>query len=244
VAETLDAPDDDDAVYLAVGSVVEDVRPVNQGDVYRGITLPGFPANDHDIVILTTHPCSLRAGAVLKQRLQAAPVRRAKHISPADWAASFQRHMPLPGLLQNKAYMATLTESSIVTPSQLAGADRIAALSEDGILLLQQRLVWAMTHAVIRLDTLAEYSAPAFAEIELLEEWNDALCADDEADRPKRLAAIAEEFETYIRTSSVQADLAQERKRGDARRRARNELGRRVDALDSDEGSERVASSG
>lgn len=62
--------------YLAVGDIVEDARPINQGDVYRGITLPGFPAGDHHIVILTTHPCSLRAGARLKPRLQAAPVRR------------------------------------------------------------------------------------------------------------------------------------------------------------------------
>ena len=244
MAATLDAPDDDDALYLSVGSVVEDARPVNQGDVYRGITLPGFPADDHDIIILTTHPCSLRAGATLKQRLQAAPVRRGKQISPADWASSFLRQMPLPGLQDGKAYMAMLTESSIVTPSQLAGAERIAALSEDGIVLLQQRLVWALTHAVIKLDTVAEYSAPAFAEIELLEEWNEALCPDDEADRPERLAAIAEDFETYIRASGVQADLAHERKRGDARRCAREELRRRVEARDREEGTEHVASSG
>ena len=36
--------------YLAVGDIVEDARPINQGDVYRGITLPGFPAGDHHIV--------------------------------------------------------------------------------------------------------------------------------------------------------------------------------------------------
>ncbi len=243
MAATLDAPDDDDVLYLAIGGVVEDVRPVNQGDVYRGITLPGFPADDHDIVILTTHPCSLRAGAGLKQRLQAAPIRRGKQISPADWGSSFLRQMPLPGLMDDKAYMAMLTESSIVTPSQLAGAERIAALSEDGILLLQQRLVWALTHAVIKLDTLAAYSAPAFAEIELLEEWNEALCLDHDADRPKRLAAIAEEFETFIRTSGVQADLAHERKRGDARRRAREELRLRIEATDTEEGPEQAASS-
>jgi hypothetical protein len=230
VAATLDAPDDDEAIYLSVGGEVEDVRPVNQGDIYRGISLPGFPAGDHDVVILTTHPCSLRAGAKLKSRLQAAPVRRGKQLAVADWATAYLRQMPLPGLLDGKAYMATLAESSVVTPAQLAGAQRIAALSESGILLLQQRLVWTLTHAVIGLDTLADYSAPVFGEIELLEEWNEALCEADEMNRPVRLAAIADEFETYIRDSGVQTDLSHERKRGDARRRAREELQRRIES--------------
>lgn len=231
MAATLDAPQDDDDVYLAVGEVVDDLRPINQGDVYRGITLPGFPKGDHDMVILTTHPCSLRAGPKLKPRLLAAPVRSGKHIAPVDWATSYLRHMPLPGVLGGKSYMASLSEASVVTPEQLEAADRIAALSEDGIQLLQQRLVWALTHAVIQLDTLAEFSAPAFGEIELLEEWNMRLCGDDETDRPARLAEIAAEFESYIRESGVQGDLAQPRKRGDARRRAREELERRVEAL-------------
>ncbi len=242
MAATLDAPDDDDAIYLAVGEVVDDLRPINQGDVYRGITLPGFPADDHNIVILTTHPCSLRAGPKLKPRLMAVPVRPGQQIAPAKWATSFSRQMPLPNLVDEKAHMAALTEASVVTPAQLEAADRIAALSEDGIQLLQQRLVWALTHVVIDLDTLAEYSAPAFAEIELLEEWNMALCAPDDGDRPARLATIAREFETYIRSSGVQADLARERKRGDARRRARDELRSRVEAsAESDEGERQTA---
>lgn len=233
MAATLDAPEDDDALYLVVDEIVEDTRPVNQGDVYRGITLPGFPADDHDVVILTTHPCSLRAGPRLRPRLQAAPVKRGRHLKRDEWPTAYQRQMPLPNLLGGKSYMATLAESSIVTQADLAGAERIAALSEKGIQILQQRLVWALTHAVVDLDTLADYSAPAFAEIEILEQWNEKLCAAGEQRRPARLAAIAEDFETYIRESGVQADLAHERSRGDARRRALQELARRVDALDA-----------
>jgi hypothetical protein len=139
--------------------------------------------------------------------------------------------MPLPDVQDGKFFTATLTESSIVTPAQLAEAERIAVLSDDGIHLLQQRIVWASTHTVMNLDTIAEYSAPALAEIELLEEWNLALCSADEPDRPARLAVIASDFENYIRPSGVQADLAHERKRGDARRRAREELGRRAEAM-------------
>lgn len=241
MAATLDVPDDNEAIYLAVGEVVDDLRPINQGDVYRGIRLPGFPDGDHDIIILTTHPCSLRAGPKLKPRLQAAPVRRGKQIAPHEWATSYLRQMPLPTLCDDKSYMATLTESSVVTPAQLDGAERIAALSETGILLLQQRLVWALAHAVIGRDTLADFSAPAFAEIEMLEEWNEGLCSADEPDRPARLAAIAEQFEEHIRTTTLQADLADATKRGDARRRLREELRRRTEASRRHEDQQRIA---
>ena len=60
---------------------------------------------------------------------------------------------------------------------------------------------------------------------------NERLRRDDAEDRPARLAAIAEEFETYIRTSGVQADLRHEKTRGDGRRRVREELRRRMEAL-------------
>jgi hypothetical protein len=231
----LDGPADNDAIYLSVGEVVEDVRPINQGDVFRGITLPGFEEGHHDMVMLTTHPCSLRAGPKLKPRMQAAPLIRSKAVVPGQWTSQHKRSMPLPGVLgDGKFYTATLTETSIVTPEQLSTAERIAALSDDGLHLLQQRIVWACTHTVMKLDTIADYSAPVLAEIELLEEWNIGLGAHYEEDRPTRLATVASDFEEFIKTSGVQADLQLSRKRGDARRRAREELQRRLDAEDGE----------
>jgi hypothetical protein len=224
---SLDVPEDDESLYLIVGETADDTRPINQGDVFKGITLPGFPEDDHGLIILTTHPCSLRAGARLRPRLQASPVHRSRYLPPEEWAHSYLRQMPLPALVDDQHHMVTLTEAGIVTPVELMAAERIAVLSEAGILLLQQRLVWALAHAVIGRDTLADYSAPAFAQIELLEEWSRGLCAANEPDRPARLAAIAEEFEEYIRASGLQAQLADQMMRGDARRRVRDELRRR-----------------
>jgi len=227
MSHSLDVPEDDESLYLIVGETVDDTRPVNQGDVFRGITLPGFPEDDHRLIILTTHPCSLRAGPRLRPRLQASPVHRSRYLPPEQWAHSYLRQMPLPALVDDEHHMVTLTEAGIVTPEQLVAAERIGALSEAGILLLQQRLVWALAHAVVGRDTLADYSAPAFAEIELLEEWNRGLCAADEADRPARLTAIAQQFEEFIRASGLQAQLADGTMRGDARRLVRDELRRR-----------------
>jgi hypothetical protein len=230
VSHDLDAPADDEELYLAVGDDVDDLRPVNQGDVYEGIALPGFEAGHHDLVMLATHPCSLRKGAALKPRLQAAPVTRAKSITAHEWATDHKRSMPLPQLRDGKFYAATLTEVSIVTPAQLAAASRIATLSDKGVQLLNQRLIWAMTHTVVGLDTVAEFAAPALAELELLEEWNMRLCGDQASERADKLGRLAVEFEDFIRASGVQAALEQEQTRADARRRAREELQRRIAA--------------
>lgn len=158
MSHSLDVPEDDESLYLIVGETVDDTRPVNQGDVFRGITLPGFPEDDHRLIILTTHPCSLRAGPRLRPRLQASPVHRSRYLPPEQWAHSYLRQMPLPALVDDEHHMVTLTEAGIVTPEQLVAAERIGALSEAGILLLQQRLVWALAHAVVGRDTLADYS--------------------------------------------------------------------------------------
>lgn len=227
----LDSPTSDEDLYLTVGDDILATRPVSQGDVFDGITLPGFPTGHHDSILLVTHPCSLRAGPHLKARVQAAPVTRGQHLPPARWPSAFQRHLPLPGLPKGD-FMAALTETGIVTPEQLEASRRVAVLSEHGTLLLQQRLVWSLTHAVIGLDTLEEYSAPAFAEIELLEEWNEQLCAGLEGDDlARQIVAEAVEFERYIRSDTdIQERLQVPSTRGDARRLARDEIRRRAAA--------------
>lgn len=48
---------------------------------------------------------------------------------------------------------------------------RIAVLSYEGILLLQQHLAHHLTRAIIDLPTLAKVSEAVFIEVELQEEW-------------------------------------------------------------------------
>ena len=225
----LDAPDEDAEIYEARGEEVDDLRPICQGDVFDGLCLPGFEEGDHEMVLLTQHPCSLRKGAALRPRLQAVPVRSHRYVKPAKWATSDLKVFPLPDLEGSKHLAADLAEAGVVTPDQLAAAQRVAVLSQRGVLLLQQRMVWTLAHTVVGLDTFEEYNAPALAEIEELEFWNEQICAEvPDAERSAALQETAEQFESYIRAEGLQEALARPDRRADARRQIRMEAIRRV----------------
>lgn len=226
----LDAPDEDAQIYEARGDEVDDLRPICQGDVFDGLTLPGFDQCDHKLVLLSQHPCSLRKGAALRPRVQAVPVRTYRHVAPAMWTTGHLRVFPLPDLDGSQHLAADLSEAGVVTPEQLQSAHRVFTLSQRGILLLQQRIVWTMAHTVIGLDVFEDYNAPALTEVELLEFWNEQLCGDEvDADRADALVAVAEEFESYIRAEGLQDALTKSDRRADARRIIRTEAIRRAE---------------
>jgi len=116
----------------------------------------------------------------------------------------------------------------LCSPAQLSEAERIAVLSEKGTLLLQQRIIWAMAHAKVGTDTLEDFSAPAFAELELLEHWNETFCGGvAEEELEAALKRTAADFERYLRESGWQQGLQSPESRGDARRAIRAEAQRR-----------------
>lgn len=113
MTDAVDGPNDDEERYLAMREDIGALRPVSQGDVFRGITLPGFPDGDHDLILLSTHPCSLRTGANLKPRVQGVPVRPWQYVPPSAWPSSHLRVFPLPNLAAGHQ-AAILTESGVV----------------------------------------------------------------------------------------------------------------------------------
>ena len=204
----LDGPPDDEDLYeIPFGEPNDDLRPVCQGDVYAGICLPTYDG-EHDHVLLATHPCSMRAGPRLRPRIQAFAVGSHQHVAPSRWPGGFKKVMPLPALTDTQHRAGRLVDTGPVTPEQLANAARVATLSHLGILLLQQRIIWTLAHTVVRLDTLAEHTGPALAELELLEHWNEEHCAHLEGeDRVAALAQTAQDFEDYI-TDDLRGALA------------------------------------
>jgi hypothetical protein len=185
------------------------------------------------MVLLAQHPCSLRRGPTLRPRVQALPVRPYHHVPPAKWATGYLRVFPLPDLGDGPHLVAELSEAGVLTAAQLQSARRVITLSQRGILLLQQRIVWTAAHTIVALDTFEEFNAPALAEIELLEFWNERLCDDlSGTERANALTATAKEFEGYIQAESLQDALAQPGLRGDARRTIRMEALRRAKERD------------
>jgi hypothetical protein len=226
----LDAPRENAELYEARGDEVDDLRPICQGDVFEGLCLPGFEQDDHSLVLLAQHPCSLRKGASLRPRVQAVPVRAYQHIVPSAWASRHLRVFPLPDLDGSRHLAADLSEAGVLKSEQLDSARRVFTLSQRGILLLQQRIVWTAAHTIVGLDTFEEFNAQALAEIELLEFWNEQLCSEQTGpERGAALLATAEEFERYIRAEGLQDALARPSSRADARRMIRKEAVRRAE---------------
>jgi hypothetical protein len=221
----LGCPDSVEQLYDARGEEVDALRPVCQGDVYSGLQMPGF--DDDQPLILIAHPCSMRTGASLRPRLQACPVRTYDKVPLKKWTGH-GRVLPLPELRTDSDHHAGfLIETGVVDAEALKGATRIATLSKDGILFLQQRIVYALTHTLVGLDTLAKHSAVALDEIELLESWNEELCGDlPDGDVQAGLDKVAYEFEEFMRTGP-RGRLIEPTTRGQARAEIRAEAQRR-----------------
>jgi hypothetical protein len=224
----LDGPGDDEEIYESRYDECDDLRPICQGDVFTDVCLPGFDG-DHELVMLAVHPCSLREGAHLRARLQAVPVRPYKQrVAPAKWPTSHKKVFPLPDLEGKKHLAAILSEAGVLKPQQITPANRIMTLAPRAILLLQQRIVWTAAHTVVKLDTLDEFNAPALAELELLEYWNEQLCGElTGQERVEALRRTAEEFEEYVKSTGLQDALAKPDRRADARSQIRMEAVRR-----------------
>lgn len=225
----LDRPDSDEALYETYGSEEDDpLRPVFQGDVFAGIALAGYDTSHHDAVMLVGHPCSLREGAELRNRLQAVAVRPHQHVSPEAWRTGYKQCLPLPALDGSGSKAALVREIGIVTRDQLTDAHRVATLSERGILLLQQRIVWTFARTVVRLDTFAECNAPQLIELELLEYWNERLCEKcPPAEIAVALGKVAKQFEHYMRDGGWREMLEQSDRRAEVRRAVCQETERR-----------------
>ncbi len=230
----LDGPDSDESLYETYGADDDDpLRPIFQGDVFAGMTLAGYDGSDHDVVMLVGHPCSLRKGGVLKDKMQAVPVREHQRVPPRRWPTGEKQCFPLPALDSGKPRRAVLTESGIVTRDQLRSAQRVVALSRRGVLLLQQRIVWTFARTVVLLDTFAEHNEPQLIELELLEHWNEQLC---EKCSPEELDAALQEtekqFESYMLEDGRRELLNQPDRRAEVRRAARAEAERRRQGVD------------
>lgn len=161
------APDD---LYEERGAVSY-CRPILQGDIFDGVVLPGF-GNEPRKVQIVTHPCSMRRGPVINERIQVAPVHDFQKIP--DWNGHV-RFMPLPDLLTDDTWWAAkFVDLTAVNAAELTLDRRIASLAHPGIHVLQQRLVYHHTRLDLSLSDFRRMSAPVLAEAEMQELWVEA----------------------------------------------------------------------
>lgn len=226
MAVELDSPGSVDALYLERDEPIEPWRPIMTGDVFAGPQVPGCA--EHELVMVLAHPCSLRQGVTLVERVQSLPVGRHAAIALQAWKGHY-RVMPLPELRGQDSgpYAARLTEFGMVAGDELDLDRRLCCLTELGIVLLQQRFFHNQSRVKVGRDRLFEASAPVFTEVELWTQWNEQLAeprVEAGEDRAAVLADEAQAFDTLLRSehpeaTDLRAALKVARLRSDVRRR-------------------------
>ncbi len=226
MAVALDSPGAVEELYLERDEPVEPWRPIMTGDVFDGPQVPG--CDEHELAMVLAHPCSLRRGAALVERVQALPVVPHQAIALAAWSGHY-RVMPLPELREDGGapHAARLTEVGMVPSEELRLDRRICCLSDLGVVLLQQRFFHNQSRVKVGLDALFAQSAPIFVEIELWTQWNEQL-VEPRVKRGEIQAEVlrdeAEAFDAVMRSShsgemDLRAALLLPVHRNDVRRR-------------------------
>ena len=86
----LGEPPGPDAIYRARGEEVEAFRPRLQGDVFRDIALPGLD-DTAGLALIVDHPCSMRRGVHLRERVQMVRVRPESELPKTGWPRGLYR---------------------------------------------------------------------------------------------------------------------------------------------------------
>lgn len=125
--------------------------------------------------------------------------------------------------------MTQFVEITAAPSAELSLDRRIAALTDPGILVLQQRLVVHSTrYAAVDLDTLRKVSASVLAESELQADWVEA-AIDRDGESVEVVAAATADFQSWLDEGSPSARerLKSEANHTALRRETRAEIARR-----------------
>jgi len=219
--EIFETPDD---LYLARGEDVNPLRPLFTGDVVADVAIPGV--QDEGMAIVVAHPCSMRGkDAQLEPKVLVAAVRERETMGRLAWAGGHFGLMPLPDLLvAGRLWVARLDDLGKALTEQVSAGTRVACLTPLGVNLLQQRFIWRLTRHEVPTHQLQEASAHVFEEADLLEEWNETVCA---AGLPPAQAAAS--FEAFMRADRGGGKTRQDDLR-DPQRRSTVRIDCRVEA--------------
>ncbi|MFK4084009.1 hypothetical protein ACI2LF_07870 [Kribbella sp. NPDC020789] len=234
--KAMEAPEDPARLYDDVGEV-SPALPIMQGDIFRGVELPGIDSAA-ELVQIVMHPCSMRgAGGRLHPRITVAPIRPIDPITSQTWKTS-GRYMPLPGLLDDDDSVDLGTHFIEITsaPAEAFGwSNRVAALSRAGVLILQQRLIWFHSRFIVPTRLLYRQSSPVLTELELQGDWVDAaLNAQPSEDCTKIIDEATSVFQSWLDEDkkSRRKRLQEDAQHADLRSETRKEIALRYESKD------------
>jgi hypothetical protein len=223
---TLETYQDPGELYLTRGAEVNPLRPLFTGDVFGDVAIPGV--QDSGMAMIVAHPCSMRgASAVLRPTILVVAVEARAKTGPGAWARGHFDETPLPDLLSgSEFFVGRLDELGRARTVAISAAERVACLSQYGVNLLQQRLVWYLTRLELATHVLNGAFSHTYEEADLLEEWSDTVVAAG-----RSVADASALFDAFIRADrgsgrTYQEDLQDPQRRSSVRTACRAEADR------------------
>lgn len=232
----LEAPDKPALLYEYRQSdePAPDTRPLAQGDVLRAVTLRDGEVLD--LAMIVAHPCSMRQGGKLRERLVVAEVAPHQKVPARKWPTGLFDFFPLPDLEESGQPVSVYFHHlhSLAT-KQLESCERVAVLTEYGQMVLLQRWIYHMARLVVAPQELTELIVPVQNELSMQMDWVEAgLDAGRVAEegRAERIAQLSGEFQGFIGEPSDPASLRRRLSNGEldrvyVRRAVRTEIKRR-----------------
>jgi len=171
----------------------------------------------------------MRTGAALTPRITVAPVEPHELVTGSGWQGN-PRIMPLAALVEGKHFATKFVDVTACPAELLLRDQRIATLSNQGIYVLQQRLIKHYTRTKMPLEALRSESAPVLTEAELLRDWLERVLSEDEISSDDALDTETLAFEQWMREGSPapQQRLRIEVHHADVRREAQRAAAERV----------------
>lgn len=226
--QQLDIPDDPDSLYDARIDVPL-YFPLKQGDVFQDVAVTVL-GDEPQSVMVVMHPCTMRRGPDLHRLITVAPITPHNgNINDAVWRRHV-RVMPLPALRGSADEEARFLDITAVTASSLTLDKRAATLSNEGVILLQQRLIFHHSRFVVDRPTLHRQAAPVLTELELQADWVERVLNTTANEAMKIADTAAREFQSWLSEDGRRERLNDDTAHAGLRRDARREAGRRYPA--------------
>lgn len=157
----LETPGDFEGILLAEGSDADEFlfRPAFTGDIYD--------VGDDRLVLLIQHPCAMRRGAELNDRLLVCEVTLNTNGVPKNWSSSHFKRMFFPRI-GGRSYLAELDNIDVVSRASLEAGRRIALLSALGVNVLVQRWLHHNSRVIVPTITINAQTSGPYEEADLV----------------------------------------------------------------------------
>lgn len=164
---------------------------VMTGDVFEAVSVVGEP--QPLTVMVAGHPCTIRgAGGQLRPRVACVRVTPHQAVPYRAWPTRFFNVFPVPEPVGLSTVAADLMEWITVDGSELRRDRRKLTLSERGIVVLQQRIVFSLTRVAVDPIRIEEASRHVVREAELERDWVEDL------DATKPLEELVADFAAFM----------------------------------------------